>query len=374
MHAAMAVAHVPARQRRQRRRGCRAACARCGFQASSCLHTEYAPLFLQALKDAPGCCQVAFHVATSPFRLPCMQLHSCAPPRPALAAAAAVSGREAAAVPRRRGRRGVILPDVDAEQLLHSLGLDGTADPVELQKRLHKLSGMRQLGMLDNAAAVAAHLLSPAVGLTQQQVGQLLERCPYLFSWAPEQRAAVLFGQLLGAGVTAAAAAQCLCFFPPAAQCTSFAPGLAELAAILAHSQDREGGRASKVVVPAAQRSVAALLTQGPSALALVCNSAGYLQRRAAELQQAGYTPADVAALAWERHEALCTDAAAKLASRAAMLQQELGLPAEEVVSLAAKRKPAWLNSSVDTLQERAAALAEVSRSCDAGYVAVWQV
>ena len=78
------------------------------------------------------------------------------------------------------------MPDVDAGQLLHSLGLDGAAEPSAVLESMRKLPGVRQQGVLDNAAAVAAHLLSPAVGLTRQQAGQVLERCPALFSWAPE--------------------------------------------------------------------------------------------------------------------------------------------------------------------------------------------
>ncbi|PRW05917.1 superkiller viralicidic activity 2-like 2 isoform B [Chlorella sorokiniana] len=249
---------------------------------------------------------------------------------------------------------------MDAEQLLHSLGLSGTADPAALLTNLRKLPGVRQQGVLDNAAAVAAHLLSPAVGLTVQQAGQLLERCPYLCSWPAGQRAAVLFGELLAAGLTATAAAQCFVTYPPAANCTTLVSGLAELAAILAHNEDRDsslGGPAAKV--PAAQRTVAALLTQTPSAVLLVCKNAGYLQQRAAGLQQAGFSAAQVAALAWQRPELFTSDSAARLASLVSVVQQELGLPAEQVVSLAANKKPSWLSSSVATLQERAAALAQ---------------
>ena len=253
------------------------------------------------------------------------------------------------------------MPDVDAGQLLRSLGLDGTAQPAKLLTILRKLRGVRQQGVLDNAVAVMSHLLSPAVGLTRQQAGQLLERCPALFSWPPEQRAAVLFGELKQHQVAAALAAQCLMAVPFAADISTLTPGLAELAAILAHSQDREGGSGRRAAVPAAQRTVAALLSKIPSALRLVCQSAGYLQQRATELQQAGFTAADVAALAWVRSELLWTDGAARVASRAAVLQQELGLTAAEVVSLA-KRRPRWLDSNADTLRERAAALAEVSR------------
>ncbi len=265
-------------------------------------------------------------------------------------------------LPRKRGgSKPRPVPDVDAEQLLHSCCLSGSADPAALLRNLRKLPGVRQQGVLNNAAAVTAHLLSQAVGLTAQQVGQLMECCPALFSWPPEQRAAVLFGQLLGAGLTAMEAATCFATYPPAAKSTTLSPGLAELAAILAHSKDRDsslGGRVPKV--PAAQRTVAALLKTRPSAVHLICQSAGYLQQCAAELQQAGFTAADVAAVAWNRPELLWTDAAALVGSRVAVVQQELGLPAAQLVSLVASRKPSWSTCSISTVQERAAALAEV--------------
>ncbi len=252
------------------------------------------------------------------------------------------------------------MPDVDAEQLLRSLGLSGAADPAALLHSLRKLAGVRQQGVLDNAVAVAAHLRSPAVGLTRQDVGQLLEHCPELFSWPPEQRAAVLFGELLAAGLTPTAAAQCFKRNAMAAKFTSCAAGLAELAAILAHSEDRLGGQGRRAAVPAAQCTVAALLTSKPSIVHLVCQGTGYLQQREADLQRVGFRPAQVAELAWWRPELFWTDAAAKLDSKAAVLQQELGLTKDDVVSMVASRKPSWLASSVSTIQERAAALAEV--------------
>ncbi len=250
---------------------------------------------------------------------------------------------------------------MDAEQLLHSLGLSGTADPAALLCKLRKLRGVRQQGVLNNAAAVATHLLSPAVGLTTQQVGQLLERCPVLFSWPAEQRAAVLFGELMTVGLTAAAAAACFVAYPTAAACSALTPGIAEAAAILAHSDDGNCSLVRKAAVPAAERTVAALLSRIPSALKLLCQSAGYLQQRAAELQQAGFTAADVAALVWWQPEVLSMDAAAAVASRAALVQQELGVPAAQVVSLVARRRASWVSCSVETVQGRAAALAEVS-------------
>ncbi|KAI7837656.1 hypothetical protein COHA_008518 [Chlorella ohadii] len=309
------------------------------------------PYAIRLRNQAASTPQVVLQVATGPRVFACTVLpwYICS-----------ITGMVAACNALQGRRKTQPVPDVDAEQLLHSLGLGGTAEPAALLRKLRKLPGVRQQSVLDNAAAVAAHLLNPAVGLTAQQAGQLLERCPYLFSWPPEQRAAVLFGQLMAAGLAAAAAAQCFVRYPTGAKSTTFAPGLAELAAILAHSEDKQGGRGRRAEVPTAQRTVAALLSRIPTAVALVCNTAGYLQQRAAELQQAGFTAADVAALAWRRPELLHRDAAAKVASKAAVLQQELGLPAAQVVSLVAKRRPQWLTCTVSAIWERAAALVEL--------------
>ncbi|KAI7836218.1 hypothetical protein COHA_009899 [Chlorella ohadii] len=277
-----------------------------------------------------------------------------------LPAASAASRSEAAAVPRKRGgSQPSPVPDVDAQQLLHTLGLDFAAEPAALLRKLRKLTGVRQQGVLDNAAAVAAHLLSPAVGLTAQQAGQLLERCPVLFSWPPERRAAVLFGQLMAVGLTAEAAAMCFAAYPPAAHCTTYAPGLAEMADILAHSENREGSPGKPAAQPAAQRTVAALLTHSPRALQLVSWRAKYLQRRAAELQQAGYTAGQVAAVAWEHPVLFGVDTAGKMAADAAVLQQELGLKTAQLDSLSARRPPRWRTASSETVRTRAAALAK---------------
>ena len=270
--------------------------------------------------------------------------------------------------PNKHGRPPSRVPHVDAEQLLRSLGLEGAAEPASVLDSIRKLRGVRQQGVLDNGAAVAAHLLSPAVGLTAQQAGQLVVGCPKLFSWPPQQRAAVLFGELMAAGLSAAEAAACFLAYPAAAERTSLAAGLAELAAILAHSQDPDSSQTGPKPLPAAQRTVAALLRKKPSSVQLACNRAGYLQQRAAELQQAGHSPAGVAALAWRQPALLWMDGAAKVSQMSAVLQQELGLTAAQLDSLLARRPPRWLAGSRDTVTERVAALAEVRRCAPLGH------
>ena len=251
--------------------------------------------------------------------------------------------------------------EAEAADMLRSLGLQGALPPATLLDSLQSLSAERRGGVMQHAAAVAQHLRGPAVGLSAQQVGRLLERCPTLFSWPPQERATPLFRQLLGEGLAVDAAVRCFASFPPAAGAVSFEDGLEELAALLALSRDWEGGRTPKV--PAAQRTVAALLADKPSAIRLVASSPGYITQRSLQLQQEGFLPADVAALAWCQPELLATNAVRRLQRAAAVLEQELGLAPEDVVGLVASRKPGWLTSSEDTLRSRAAALAEV-RAC----------
>ena len=286
------------------------------------------------------------------------------------------------ASPRKRGgSKASPVPDADA-QLLRSLGLDGTVDPAALPQCLVALPVVRR--MLDHTPAVAAHLLSPAVGLTAQEVGQLLEGCPELFTWPPEERAAPLFGNLLGAGLTAAEAAQCFIAFPEAAESYSFDLGLTELAAVLVHSRDRgssQGGPAAKVPAVWRQRSVAALLSRHPRALALACQ--GDLSRLAGQMQEVGLAAADVAELAWEWPDVLAAflsgytgnwwvlrretaairrDRLMALGPRAAVLQTQLGFAADEAADLLVHWGAALLDLPVDAVEARAAALVEVSQ------------
>ena len=253
------------------------------------------------------------------------------------------------------------MPHIDTEQLLHSLGLSGAALPSKLLASLRKLSGARQSGVLEHAAAVVKQLCSSAVGLTGEQAGRLLEARPLLFSWPPEEGAALQLGQLRAAGLTVEAAVSCLLALPAEGGYRSFEDGLAELADILAHSADREsshGGR--KPAVPAAQRTTAALLTLKPAVIRLVLNKAGHLQQCSQQLQQAGWSAAEVAALVWYRPSFLASDSVQRLQQAIGVLVQQLGLTPAEVVGAVISIKPSWLTSSIDTLGRRAAALAEV--------------
>ena len=245
------------------------------------------------------------------------------------------------------------VPHFDAQQLLESLGLAGRPD-VTLA-RLRKLPGVRQQGVLDHGAAVAAHLRG--LGLEAQLLAGLLRYCPILFSWAPDQRAAVLFKQLMDSGLTAAEAAPCFRYDPTAAETGSFAAGIAELAALLGRGRSsRKGPQAA--VAPEAW-TVAGLLRRVPSAVKLVCGSAGWLQGRSVGLQQLGYEPADVAWVAWHRPELLARDAAKLMQQAKAVLCQEMGLQPEQALQ-ALKRGPRWLTCSSSTLLERVQAMRKV--------------
>ena len=215
------------------------------------------------------------------------------------------------------------------------MGLSGW--PETILNRMLRLPGVRQQGGLEHAATVAAHLRG--LGLVQQQLAGLLDICPVLFTRAPEQRAAVFFSQLMHAdvGLTAAQTAACFRSYPGAAKCRSFASGIAELTAILAHGQDRSMGRPA--AVPAEAWTVAGLLRRIPGAVRLVCKKPSQLQRHADELLQVGFTPADVAWIAWHAPQLLWRDAAKQVQLVVATLQQELGLQQQQALGLV-KRAP----------------------------------
>jgi hypothetical protein len=81
------------------------------------------------------------------------------------------SGGDPVLPERRAGRPRCEAPAYDAQQLLHSLGLNGS--PAALRQSLSKLRfGARQQGVLQHAAAVVAHLRG--LGLEQQLLEELL--------------------------------------------------------------------------------------------------------------------------------------------------------------------------------------------------------
>jgi len=236
-----------------------------------------------------------------------------------------------------------------------------------VQQAMGRLNGLRQQGVLQHAAAVAAHLRSPAVGLEEGQLEELFVGCPVLFSWAPQERAGLLFGQLMAAGLTAADAAACFIACPNLAQCRSMEAGLAELAAILQHSQDSKHGKQAQV--PAAERTSAALLRKLPSACQLVVMKAGGLKQRVDSLVSLGCTRADVARLVWNRSEFVWGDSAQRVQRAIEVLQDKLGLDAAVVVSMVVSGATSWLRCRKETLAARCDALVEVRRTYQPTYL-----
>jgi hypothetical protein len=176
--------------------------------------------------------------------------------------------------PKQRGRPKFEAPAYDAQQLLYSLGLNGS--PAELRRSMSKLTGIRQQEVLRYAAAVVAHLRG--LGLEQQLLEELFVRCPELFSWSPEERAEGLFSELMSSGLTAAEAARCFVAVPQAARYISFAGSIAVVDEILSHGQD--SNRGPKPKVPAAERTAAAMLHANPSSVQILQPDAAKLRRQ----------------------------------------------------------------------------------------------
>ncbi|KAL4853005.1 Cell division control protein 6 [Chlorella vulgaris] len=268
----------------------------------------------------------------------------------------------------RRGLPKSEAPSYDAQQLLHSLGLNGS--PAELRRSMSKLRyGARQQQVLQYAAAVVAHLRG--LGLEQQLLEELFVRCPELFSWPAEERAEGLFSELMSSGLTAAEAARCFVAVPQAARYISFAGSIAVVDEILVHSQD--SNRGAKPKVPAAERTAAAMLRADPSSVQIIRLDATKLRRQCDRLVTLGCSPAAVAKLLWRWPSLLCctADSVAQLEQAADVLHDELGLAPEMVLELVASNAPSWMNSSQDTLRRRAAALAEEFGRDDAASIVV---
>ncbi|KAI3427367.1 hypothetical protein D9Q98_010283 [Chlorella vulgaris] len=265
------------------------------------------------------------------------------------------SGGDPVLPERRAGRPRCEAPAYDAQQLLHSLGLNGS--PAALRQSLSKLRfGARQQGVLQHAAAVVAYLRG--LGLEQQLLEELFERCPELFSWPPEERAEGLFSELMSSGLTAAEAARCFVAVPIAARYISFAGSIAVVDEILSHGQD--SARGAKLKVSAAERTAAAMLRADPSSVQIVLTDATKLRHQRDRLLLLGCSHAAVAKLMW-RSSALFTraDSVAQLEQAADVLHDELGLAPGTVLEQVVVKAPSWMNSSQDTLRRRAAALAE---------------
>jgi hypothetical protein len=253
----------------------------------------------------------------------------------------------------RKGKRVPVPPDLAGTlaPLAAQCGLSGRE--AEVARGVVALVEKRQQGALQHNAAVAAYLTG--LGIEQVQLGRLLLRCPYLFSWPVEQRAGVLFGQLMALGLTAAQAARCVEQQPFAAETPSFEPAIAVLAPLLA-----AGCRASDVGKPGEQL-LGELLVRQPAAVRLLQFREDLLQQRLENLLQLGLTERQLVACL-QQSLSLLSYPSKRLAAREALLQQELGADRQLWLKLL-HSAPKGATVAEDTLRQRAQALVAV-RAC----------
>jgi hypothetical protein len=250
-----------------------------------------------------------------------------------------------------KGKLGPVPPDLGGTlaPLAAQCGLSGRE--AELARAVAALVGKRQQGIKDHGAAVAAYLAG--LGVEEGQLRRLLLHCPYLFSWPVEQRAGVLFGQLMALGLTAAQASRCFDQKPFAARSPSFEPAIAVLAPLLA-----AGCRASDVG-KTGEQLLGELLVGRPTASQLLMSDGQCLQQRIDSLLQLGLSQQQLVA-AVRSDWPLLRKPPERLAALEAVLQQELGAD-REVWCKVLRRAPLVSRLSDDRLQQVVRALAEVS-------------
>jgi hypothetical protein len=162
---------------------------------------------------------------------------------------------------------------------------------------------------------VAAYLHGLGVG--QHQLTLLEDYSIELFFWPVEERAAVLFGQLMGLGLSAAEAARCIVEEPHSVARPSFEPAIGVLADLLA-SGSKEG--------QAGRQLLGALLRKQPAATRLLEYRAHHLQRGIDNLREVGMTQKQLAAaVARVPHLVTVALKSLRLLCLEAILQQELG-------------------------------------------------
>ena len=223
------------------------------------------------------------------------------------------------------------------------------ADLVTVAAAAASQPDFRQQELMRNGLQVAAHL--QGLGVEQPQLACLLERCPELFSWPVEERAGVLFGQLMGQGLSAAEAGRCFEQYPGAITSPGFKPAIGVLAELLA-SGSKEG--------QAGRQLLADLLRKQPSALALVSSTASTLRKHADNLlNELGLSPQQLVA-AVQRSWPLLNRSTKHLAALEAVLQRELGANRSLFRKILVK-VPRAVNCSLETVQRRVQALVAVS-------------
>ena len=137
---------------------------------------------------------------------------------------------------KRRGKLVPVLPEFAA--LLETLAEQCGADANKIAAAAASLWKPRQEQLLHTGPTVATY--QQRLGVEQRQLARLLQRCPLLFSRPAEQRAGVLFGQLMALGLSAAEAVHCFEKVPMAVASPSF-EAAAEVLEDLFASCSKEG-------------------------------------------------------------------------------------------------------------------------------------
>ena len=243
----------------------------------------------------------------------------------------------------------VPVPPKLAPSLAPMAELCGGADAQALSKTVTQLDYVHQEQLEHCSPQVVAYLRG--LGLEQPQLARLAERCPLLFSYPAQQRAGVLFGQLMGLGLSAAEAARCFTQQPGAAHSPSFEAAIEALSDPLA-SGSKEG--------QARRQLVGALLSKQPAAASLLMCRGSCLQERIAYfLGELGFSPQELTARLQQQWVLLkCTPE--HLAALEAMLQRELGANRSLFRKILA-RATRVVGCSLATVQRRAQALVAVS-------------
>jgi hypothetical protein len=206
------------------------------------------------------------------------------------------------------------VPEFDAQQLLRDMQLDGYGSADELSASMGKLPGIRQQGILQHGPQVAAHLRG--LGIGSSELGPLLYRCPYLFSMSADERAGMLFSQLMRLGLSAGQAARCFEQHPAAAASVSLKPVVAVLAPLLA-AGSKGGGRSG-------EQLLGDLLKGQAAAVRLLQCGAEALQLKLDNLLQLGFSQQQVVK-ALSQDWTLLNYTPKHLARLEAVVQQELG-------------------------------------------------
>jgi hypothetical protein len=219
----------------------------------------------------------------------------------------------------------------------------------ELSASISKLPGIRQQSILQHGLQVAAHLRG--LGFGSSELGPLFCRCPELFSRPAEERAGVLYSQLMGLGLSAGQAARCFEQQPFAAASLSFEPAIAVLAPLLA-AGSKGGGRTG-------EQLLGDLLKKQPGAVGLLIRGSAALQHNLNNLLQLGLSKQHVVT-ALSQNAALLSYTPEQLARMDAVVQQELGADRQLWLKVLVSQ-PRIAGCSEATLKQRAQALVVVS-------------